>query len=48
MKEDFSTLAVVNMYGILVGMIPKSMVIVLIKNHWWYDSKFTKNGLPIK
>ena len=45
--RDFSTLAVVNMNGILVGLIPKSVVITLIKNHWWYDSKNTKNGLPI-
>ena len=40
--REFSTLAVVNMNGILVGLIPKSVVITLIKNHWWYDSKNTK------
>lgn len=38
-KSDFHSIPVVNMAGRIIGMIPKSFVIVLIENHWWYDEE---------
>lgn len=45
--RNFSTLAVVNTQGALIGLVPKSMVIVLIQHHQWYEHKFTTKGQPI-
>jgi len=33
LNSHYSTIPVVNMYGSLIGLIPKSFVIVLIENH---------------
>lgn len=46
--RNFSTLAVVNTNGALIGLIPKSMVIVLIEQHQWYEHKFTTTGETIE
>lgn len=31
--RGYSTISIVNMYGILIGLIPKSFVIVLLEQH---------------
>jgi hypothetical protein len=42
LDSHYSTIAVVNMFGGLIGLIPKSFVIVLIENHWWYENDAEK------
>jgi hypothetical protein len=37
LNEPFSTSPVVNMYGSLIGTVPKHFIIELIKNHCWYE-----------
>ena len=36
-NNDFNSIPVVNMAGKIIGLIPKSSIIVLIENHWWYN-----------
>lgn len=31
--RGYSTISIVNMYGILIGLIPKSFIIVLLEQH---------------
>lgn len=40
----YSTIAIVNMYGCLIGLLPKSFAIVLIKEQMWYETKTTPEG----
>ena len=35
------------MYGSLIGLIPKSFVIVLIENHQWYELKKASDGMNL-
>ena len=35
------------MYGVLIGLIPKSFVIVLLEQHAFYEHKKTAKGVPI-
>jgi hypothetical protein len=44
LNSNYSTIPVVNMYGSLIGLIPKSFVIVLIENHQWYELKKASDG----
>lgn len=46
-ERGYSTLAIVNMYGCLIGLIPKSFAIVLIKNQMWYETMKTQDGRTI-
>lgn len=46
--HGFNTFAVVNMNGALIGLVPKSMVVVLIENHRWYEQKKATNGMSIE
>jgi hypothetical protein len=43
LNSHYSTIAVVNLYGSLIGLIPKNFVIVLIENNWWYEEKIDKS-----
>lgn len=45
--NNYSTISVVNMYGVLIGLIPRSFVIVLLEQHAWYEHKVTAKGVPI-
>ena len=36
---DFNSIPVVNMAGRIIGLIPKSFIVILIENHWWYDEE---------
>ena len=36
---DFNSIPVVNMAGRIIGLIPRSFIIILIENHWWYDEE---------
>lgn len=36
---EFHSIPVVNMAGRIIGIIPKSFIVVLIENHWWYQAK---------
>ena len=36
---DFNSIPVVNMAGRVIGLIPKSFIVILIENHWWYDEE---------
>jgi len=33
LNSHYSTIAVVNLFGSLIGLIPKNFVIVLLENH---------------
>ena len=46
--RGYSTISIVNMYGILIGLIPKSFVVVLLEQHQFYEHKETAKGIPIK
>ena len=46
--RGYSTISIVNMYGVLIGMIPKSFVVVLLEQHAFYEHKQTSKGVPIK
>jgi hypothetical protein len=39
LNSHYSTIAVVNLFGSLIGLIPKNFVIVLLENHWWYEEE---------
>lgn len=47
LNSHYSTIPVVNMYGSLIGLIPKSFVVVLIENHQWYELKKASDGMNI-
>ena len=36
---EFNSIPVVNMAGRIIGLIPKSFIVILIENHWWYDEE---------
>lgn len=40
-QMSFNTIPVVNMAGRVIGLIPKSFIVVLIENHWWYNEDIT-------
>jgi hypothetical protein len=42
LNSHYSTIAVVNLFGSLIGLIPKNFVIVLIENHWWYEEEINE------
>jgi hypothetical protein len=42
LDSHYSTIAVVNLFGSLIGLIPKNFVIVLLENHWWYEEKMNE------
>jgi len=37
LKMDFNTIPICNMYGTVIGLVPKHFIIVLIENHMWYE-----------
>lgn len=41
-NSHYSTIAVVNLFGSLIGLIPKNFVIVLLENHWWYEEEINE------
>lgn len=45
--NNYSTISIVNMYGVLIGLIPKSFIIVLLERHAWYEHKLTAKGVPV-
>ena len=42
LNSHYSTIAVVNLFGSLIGLIPKNFVIVLLENHWWYEEEINE------
>ena len=47
LKNNFSTIPVVNMSGRLIGMVPRNFCIVLLENHAWYEHGDTFAGRDI-
>lgn len=45
--RGYNTISIVNMYGVLIGLIPKSFVVVLLEQHAFYEHKKTAKGVPI-
>lgn len=43
--SSFSTIPVVNMYGCMIGLIPKHFIIALIENHCFYEHENTDNRI---
>ena len=46
-KKDYHSIPVVNMAGKLIGLMPKSFIIVLVENHVWYDKELDERGKHI-
>lgn len=46
--RNYQTISIVNMYGGLIGLIPKSFVVVLLEHHMWYEHTHTTKGVPVE
>lgn len=46
-NNNYSTVSIVNMYGVLIGLIPRSFIVVLLEQHQWYEHTKTAKGLPV-